>query len=69
MAVTDAEVRRAVEEKGASSLEEVGRLTGAGTGCEACREGLRQLLEKLDASRSGGPGAAAGTDGGLEEGV
>lgn len=35
-----------VVEQGASSLEEVGRACGAGTGCGGCKKTLEGLIEK-----------------------
>jgi bacterioferritin-associated ferredoxin len=49
--VSDRDLARAIA-SGASSVEEVGRCTGAGTGCGACREAIGCAVAH---ARSAGP--------------
>ncbi len=44
--VTKGDIRRAVA-KGASSVKEVRRITGAGTACGKCRKRVKKLVRKL----------------------
>ena len=47
--VTEGDVRRAISETGASSVEEVSMCTRAGTGCRACQCKLNRILSGLPA--------------------
>jgi bacterioferritin-associated ferredoxin len=41
---TDSEIRRAIE-RGARTVDDIGDVCGAGTGCGACRSQIHDLLE------------------------
>jgi len=41
---TDSEVRRVID-RGATTVDDVGEMTGAGTGCGACRGQIHDMLE------------------------
>jgi len=56
-AVSDREVESAIAQ-GASSIEAVGQLCGAGTDCGSCLEALGERLER-SCGRSCSPAAAA----------
>lgn len=47
--VTESEVRQAITEEGACSLQDVMCMTGAGTGCTACHCRIRALLSEQPA--------------------
>jgi bacterioferritin-associated ferredoxin len=42
--VTESQVRLAIAAFGAKSIGDLGRFTGAGTGCTCCHSALRQIL-------------------------
>lgn len=44
--VTDTQVRDAIRKGGARSLADLGRMTGAGVGCEGCHDLLSHMLRK-----------------------
>lgn len=51
--VTEATVRRAIDEGIATDLESVMACTGAGTGCRACHCRIRRVLDGLPAQCGG----------------
>jgi bacterioferritin-associated ferredoxin len=50
--VSDRTVLRVIEE-GASTVDEVGRACGAGTGCGACQDHIAGMLEDAEAGCPG----------------
>lgn len=44
--VTDTQIREAIRKGGARSLADLGRMTGAGVGCEGCHDLLHYMLRK-----------------------
>jgi bacterioferritin-associated ferredoxin len=59
--VSDRKVRLAVLE-GAGTLKEVATRCGAGRGCGACHEQIRQLIQSHRAHAAGSPPAANGAE-------
>jgi bacterioferritin-associated ferredoxin len=49
----------AVVASGATTVKEVGRQCGAGTGCGACKPFIRECLERVRASGTDAPAARA----------
>ena len=49
--VTSGMIKNAVD-NGATTLEEVQKITGAGTGCGSCNDKVRQLVEQFAAERA-----------------
>ncbi len=43
--VSDKDIRRAIDD-GATSVKQVAKCTGAGTGCGACREAIQDQLDE-----------------------
>lgn len=41
---TDSQIRRAIDE-GAATVDQIGEVCGAGTGCGACRPQIHDMLE------------------------
>ncbi|MEW6490441.1 MAG: Fe-S cluster assembly protein NifU [Thermodesulfobacteriota bacterium] len=57
--VTDAQIRRAVEENDLKSVEDVTHYTKAGGGCERCLPDIERLLAEVRGAREARPAPAA----------
>lgn len=48
MAVTENQIRDAIESKKLKTLEEVSEATKAGTGCGGCQAAVKQILDEMN---------------------
>ncbi|WP_295158429.1 (2Fe-2S)-binding protein [uncultured Brachyspira sp.] len=48
MAVTEKQIRDAIESKKLKTLEEVSEATKAGTGCGGCQVAIKQILDEMN---------------------
>lgn len=48
MNVTEKEVEEAIISKKLKTVEEVGEITKAGTGCGRCADGIQRLLDEIN---------------------
>ncbi len=46
--VSREEIENAIREKGLKTVEEVGEVTNAGTGCGGCQEQIKEILEEIN---------------------
>ena len=46
--VSREEIENAIREKGLKTVEEVGEVTNAGTGCGGCQEQIQEILDKIN---------------------
>ena len=46
--VSREEIENAIREKGLKTVEEVGEVTNAGTGCGACQEQIQEILDEIN---------------------
>ena len=42
------EIENAIREKGLKTVEEVGEVTNAGTGCGGCQEQIQEILDEIN---------------------
>ena len=45
--VSREEIENAIREKGLKTVEEVGEVTNAGTGCGGCQEQIQEILDEI----------------------
>ena len=45
--VSREEIENAIREKGLKTVEEVGEVTNAGTGCGGCQEEIKEILDEI----------------------
>ena len=46
--VSREEIENAIREKGLKTVEEVGEVTNAGTGCGGCQEQIQEILDEIN---------------------
>lgn len=46
--VSREEIENAIREKGLKTVEEVGKVTNAGTGCGGCQEQIQEILDEIN---------------------
>ena len=46
--VSREEIENAIREKGLKTVEEVGEVTNAGTGCRGCQEQIQEILDEIN---------------------
>lgn len=46
--VSREEIENAIREKGLKTVEEVGEVTNAGTGCGCCQEQIQEILDEIN---------------------
>ena len=46
--VSREEIENAIREKGLKTVEEVGEVTNAGTGCGGCQEQIQEILDVIN---------------------
>ena len=46
--VSREETENAIREKGLKTVEEVGEVTNAGTGCGGCQEQIQEILDEIN---------------------
>ena len=46
--VSREEIENAIREKGLKTVEEVGEVTNAGTGCGGCQEQIQESLDEIN---------------------
>ena len=46
--VSREEIENAIREKGLKTVEEVGEVTTAGTGCGGCQEQIQEILDEIN---------------------
>ena len=46
--VSREEIENAIREKGLKTVEEVGEVTNAGTGCGGCQEQIQEILDGIN---------------------
>ena len=46
--VSREEIENAIREKGLKTVEEVGEVTNAGTGCVGCQEQIQEILDEIN---------------------
>ena len=46
--VSREEIENAIREKGLITVEEVGEVTNAGTGCGGCQEQIQEILDEIN---------------------
>lgn len=46
--VSRKEIENAIREKGLKTVEEVGEVTNAGTGCGGCQEQIQEILDEIN---------------------
>ena len=46
--VSREEIENAIREKGLKTVEEVGEVTNAGTGCGDCQEQIQEILDEIN---------------------
>ena len=42
------EIENAIREKGLKTVEDVGEVTNAGTGCGGCQEQIQEILDEIN---------------------
>lgn len=58
--ITEATLRRMIEEKGCTCVEDVAVLTGACRGCQTCRPDIEAMLRAVNGPVPPPPGPPAG---------
>lgn len=46
--VSREEIKKAIKEQGLKTVEEVGEVTNAGTGCGGCQEQIQEILDEIN---------------------
>ncbi len=46
--VTREDIEKAIKEQGLKTVEEVGEVTNAGTGCGGCQEQIQEILDEIN---------------------
>ena len=46
--VSREEIENAIREKGLKTVEKVGEVTNAGTGCGGCQEQIQEILDEIN---------------------
>lgn len=46
--VSREEIEKAIKEQGLKTVEEVGEVTNAGTGCGGCQEQIQEILDEIN---------------------
>lgn len=46
--VSREEIEKAIREKGLKTVEEVGEITNAGTGCGGCQDQIQEILDEIN---------------------